>query len=251
MKEQKQPHIFVATPCYGGMCTGFFTQSLLQTPPILNQAGVNFSFCSMFNESLIQRARNALAHQFLLKPECTHLMFIDADIRFDANDILAMLKADKDIICGIYPKKEINWVTVHQAAAGGVPPDQLKNYTGSFVVNFVNGGNQQTVDLYSPMEVENGGTGFMLIRRNVLETLQKEVPSYINDVADLSGTQGPERIHEFFPVFIQKETQRLLSEDYAFCQIARKAGFKIYAAPWAKLAHIGTYIFEGRPVPAP
>lgn len=236
------------------MCAGFYTQSLLQTPPVLNQAGVNFSFCAMFNESLIQRARNALVSQFLKKPECTHLMFIDADIRFDANDILRMLREDKDIICGIYPKKEINWQTVAMVLQQGCPLDQVKNYTGSFVVNLIGGAQSVVVDLNTPIEVENGGTGFMLIKREVFEALEDKVDWYINDVLDLAGQQGPDRIYEFFPVYIQKKRgnqRRLLSEDYAFCQIARKHGFKIYAAPYAKLGHIGTYIFEGQPVPAP
>ena len=249
-----QPHIFLATPMYGGMCAGFYAQSLLQTPPVLNQAGVNFSFCAMFNESLIQRARNALVSQFLKKPECTHLMFVDADISFNPHDILTMLKADKDIIAGIYPKKEVNWHTVQMAVQQGVPVDQLKNYTGSFVVNLVGGAHQAVVDLNTPMEVENAGTGFMLIKREVFEDLEDKVDWYVNDVLDLAGQQGPDKIFEYFPVVIQKKKgnqRRLLSEDYAFCQIARKNGFSIYAAPWAKLTHIGTYMFSGQPVPAP
>ena len=251
-REKKQTHVFVATPMYGGMCLGFYAQSLLQTPPVLAQHGINFSFCAMFNESLIQRARNALVNQFLKKEEATHLMFIDADIRFDPVDIVRMLQADKDIICGIYPKKEINWFTVQRAVEQFVPTDQLKNHTGSFVVNLVGGAHEAVVDLNSPLEVLNGGTGFMLIKRQVFEKLKKKVPSYVNDVLDLAGQQGPDLIHEYFPVVIDKETNRLLSEDYAFCQLARKKGkMKIYAAPWAKLAHVGTYIFEGQPVPAP
>ncbi|NBO87112.1 MAG: hypothetical protein EBV00_02995, partial [Burkholderiaceae bacterium] len=74
---------------------------------VMKNVGWDMSFSSMFNESLIQRGRNALAHQFM-KTKCTHLLFIDADIKFDANDIIPMVLADKDIICGIYPKKEIN-----------------------------------------------------------------------------------------------------------------------------------------------
>lgn len=239
---------------YGGQCAGFFAQSLLQTPPVLNQAGINFSFCAMFNESLIQRARNALVSQFLKKPECTHLMFIDADIRFDPHDIVRMLQTNCDIIAGIYPKKEINWETVKMVSDQGCPPDQLKRFTGSFVVNLIGGARSATVDLNSPTEVENAGTGFMLIKREVFEALEDKVDYYVNDVLDLAGQQGPDVIREYFPVVIQKKKgnqRRLLSEDYAFCQIARKHGFRIFAAPWAKLGHIGTYIFEGAPIPAP
>ena len=62
----------------------------------------------LFNESLITRARNLLTHNFL-NSQASHLFFIDSDIKFSANDVLSMISADKDVICGVYPKKEINW----------------------------------------------------------------------------------------------------------------------------------------------
>ena len=120
VKEPVKPHIFVATPMYGGMCTGYFCNSLINMTNVMKNVGWDMSFSSMFNESLIQRGRNALVHQYLKTP-CTHLLFIDADIKFDANDIPLMVQADKDIICGIYPKKEINWHGVEQAVKQGEP----------------------------------------------------------------------------------------------------------------------------------
>jgi hypothetical protein len=204
----------------------------------------------MFNESLITRARNALAHQFL-KSDATHLFFIDADIKFEAVDVPAMIDADKDVICGIYPKKEINWDFVKMAISQGVPTDQLKYWTGSFVVNLANYEGSVTVPVNQPVEIWNGGTGFMLIKRQVFEQLAKKVPSYTNDVLDLSGTMGQDKIMEFFATSIEKGTNRLLSEDYHFCAIWRKARGKIYAAPWARLSHVGTYVFDGKLLPAP
>jgi hypothetical protein len=86
----------------------------------------------------------------------------------------------------------------------------------------------------------------MLIKREVFATLADKVPSYINDVTDLSGTIKQDEIKEYFATSIEEGTQRLLSEDYHFCNIWRKAGGKVWAAPWAQLAHIGTYAFEGQ-----
>jgi hypothetical protein len=60
-----------------------------------------------------------------------------------------------------------------------------------------------------------------------------------------------DRIWEYFPVFIEEGSERLLSEDYAFCKIARDNGIKIWAAPWVHLGHFGTYLFEGGLLPAP
>jgi hypothetical protein len=199
----------------------------------------------MFNESLITRARNALAHNFL-KTDCTHLMFIDADIRFNPGDIPPMVDADKEIICGIYPKKEINWQSVKDAVERGVAVDQLKHHTGSFVVNLVEYSPTVTVPINQPVEIWNGGTGFMLIKREVFEQLADKVPTYVNDVTDLSGSIKNDEIKEYFTTSIEEGTRRLLSEDYHFCNIWRKAGGKVWAAPWVQLAHIGTYAFEGQ-----
>ena len=250
-KEPVQPIIFIATPMYGGMCAGFYTQSILQSVSVLAQAGVQTQFSFMFNESLITRARNALAHTFL-KTNATHLMFIDADIKFRPEDIIEMIKANKDIICGIYPKKEINWHSTKQAMDAGVPHDQLKSYTGSFVVNLVDYRGEVTVPVAEPVEIFNGGTGFMLIKRKVFQKLKKTVPFYTNDVGDLSGQLNhAEVIHEYFATSIEPDSNRLLSEDYHFCRIWRLAGGKVYAAPWAQLGHLGSYLFEGQLTPAP
>ena len=250
-KEPVQPIIFIATPMYGGMCAGFYTQSILQSVSVLAQAGIQTQFSFMFNESLITRARNALAHTFL-KTNATHLMFIDADIKFRPEDIIEMIKANKDIICGIYPKKEINWDSVKKAMDAGVPQNQLKSYTGSFVVNLVDYQGEVTVPIGQPVEIFNGGTGFMMIKKEVFEQLADKVPSYFNDVNDLNGQMSMrEEIKEYFATSIEPETGRLLSEDYHFCYIWRKSGGKVFAAPWCQLSHIGTYAFEGQLIPAP
>jgi hypothetical protein len=236
--------LFISTPMYGGQCFGFYTQSLLQLNNKLRDANIESMMSFMFNESLITRARNALAHQFL-KTDCTHLFFIDADIRFNAADVIPMLEADKDIICGIYPKKEINWDSVKRAMDAGVPNDQLKWHTGSFVVNLVGYAGEVTVPVNEPVEIWNGGTGFMIIKREVFEKLADKVPSYTNDVTDLAGNIKADEIKEFFATSIEPGTNRLLSEDYHFCRIWREAGGQVWAAPWAHLSHIGSYVFEG------
>lgn len=244
--KTEKPIIFIATPMYGGMATGTYTSSLMQTPIVLSQNGIGMYYAHMMNESLIPRARNKLAHDFLNSP-ATHLMWVDADIGFNPTDIVSMVEADKDIICGLYPKKEINWHRVAKAVMDGVPAEELKNHVGSFVVNLVNEDDGRSVDPTQPMEIANGGTGFMLVTREVFDTLAKTVPEYTNDMyAAVDVVQKPMIIKEFYDCSIDETSgNRLLSEDYHFCKIARDAGYKIYAAPWVKLSHTGTYIFDG------
>jgi hypothetical protein len=250
-KENKMSSIFIATPMYGGMCTGYYTQSLLQLSDLLKQNGIGNTFSFMFNESLITRARNSLTNAFLKHSDATHLLFIDADIHFNPQDVLNLLAEDKDIICGIYPKKEINWGSVKRAVENNVPENELKHHTGSFVVNLVGYVGEVTVPVNEPAEIFNGGTGFMLIKREVFEKMKDNVPFYLNDVADLGGSmQQQEQITEFFATSIEPETGRLLSEDYHFCYNWRKLGGKVYAAPYCKLSHIGTYAFDGKLIPS-
>jgi hypothetical protein len=247
MTEQKpMAGIFIATPMYGGLCTGGYALGLLNCVATLAKNNMQMYYAYMMNESLITRARNRLAYDFL-DSDATHLMFIDADISFKSEDIVKMVNADKDIICGLYPKKEINWEAVSSAAKSGVDYTELSNYTGSFVVNLVGGVREQTGNINDPMEIDNGGTGFMLIKRGVFEYLLDKVPTYTNDMVLLVEKNPTKKIiHEFFDTSIDEETNRLLSEDYHFCKIARKHGFKIYAAPWAQLTHSGTYNFSGQ-----
>lgn len=240
-----QTKVFIATPMYGGMCTGFYTQSLLLMQNVFAQNNISSAISFVFNESLIQRARNSLAHAFL-KTDCTHLLFIDADLRFDGAGVYKMIEADKDVICGIYPKKEINWPMVRKAIESGVPDDQLKHHTGSWVINLVDYMGTQSVRTDEPFEIWAGGTGMMLIKREVFEKLKEVTESYCNDMVDLSGSlQDKERIYNFFSLSIEPGTERLLSEDYHFCREWREIGGKVWAAPWMTPGHIGTYIFEG------
>jgi hypothetical protein len=239
------PHLFVATPMYGGMCNGSYTLGMIQMVATFTQAQVPFQFAYMMNESLITRARNSLAHDFL-QTDCSHLMFIDADIGFNPSDILKMINTNKDIICGIYPKKEINWVDVSEAVKKGVPPDQLSQHTGAFVLNLPAGIQSATGNINEPIEISNGGTGFMLIKRDVFDKLADKVPSYTNDMYHAVDTVREVKvIKEYFATSIDEESNRLLSEDYHFCKIAREAGFKVWCAPWASFSHTGSYNFSG------
>lgn len=236
---------------YGGLCHGAYLQGMMQICDMFRQLGWSYTLSMMFNESLIPRARNALVAQFL-KSDCTHLFFIDADIRFNAAEIGPMVESGKDVICGIYPKKEINWPAIRNAINAGVPDNQLKFYSGSFVVNLVNYEGSVTVPINTAVEIWEGGTGFMMIRRNAFEQVEPHCEWYHNDVHGSAAIR--EKITEYFATSIIKiidekgeEYRRLLSEDYHFCHTWRnKCGGKVYAAPWVTLAHFGTYAFEGQ-----
>lgn len=240
--DKKRPSIMIATPMYGGMCTGTYVQGLLFTMSKMREVGVNVSWCQITNESLITRARNELVRIFLDSPH-DYLMFIDADIGFDGEAILQLMAADKDVACGIYPKKEVNWESVKRAALDG--KTDLHDHAGAFVFNMIGSSDAET-DESGCFEVRHGGTGFMLIKRGVFEHLKPHVPTY-----RVSSFQDPETgeylkplTHEFFATSIDA-SGALLSEDYHFCELVRAHGGNIWANPFIRLTHTGTYVFEG------
>lgn len=232
--------LMIATPMYGGMCSGHYTAGLIKTFVTLQNAGVQVYWSQLMNESLITRARNELVYMFL-ESDCDYLMFIDADISFDGNAVGFLLNGQRDIACGIYPKKEIDWVQVSRAAKEG--QDGLRDYGGAFVLNMVAG--ESKTDEKGFIEVRHGGTGFMLIKRQVFEKLKDHVPTYRSStVKDENGNYRRPLIHEYFATSIDS-TGALLSEDYHFCELWRKHGGKIYATPFIKLEHVGTYVYTG------
>lgn len=233
--------LLIATPMYGGMCSGEYTRSSLGIIPTMQANGIDVSFAYIYNNSLITSARDQLA-AICLSHDFTHMMFIDADIKFNAADILSMLKADKDVIAGVYPKKEINWHMVHQQVIAGAKPEELTNFTGSLVVNLVDNEKERVVKANEPLEVFGAGTGFMLIKRSVFERLEPHVEKYIDSTSETE-------INSFFFLMKDPDTKKQLSEDYAFCRLCRQHGIKIHVAPWVRLGHSGTYLFEGSVVP--
>jgi hypothetical protein len=215
--------------------------------------GIGIHFYYLFNESLIQRARNYIADEFL-RSDCTHLLFIDADIGFNPRDVLGLLAVQisdpekYNIVTGLYPKKTIAWEKVQKAAAAGKGdenPFDLEQYTADYVFNPVN--RVSSFNISEPLEIGEGGTGFMLIPRATFEKFAAAYPelSYKPDHVRTDQFDGSREIHAYFDCIIDPETKRYLSEDYFFCKKARQAGMQIWTCPWMQLQHIGSYIFKG------
>lgn len=232
--------VLIATPMYGGMCTGEYTRSMTGVVSELAAQNIKVAFAFLYNDSLITNARNKLATVFM-EHDFTHLMFIDADIGFQASDIIGLLNADKDVIAGIYPKKVINWNRVESAVKAGVATEELQFHTGDLVVSLVDHERERVVKFTEPVEVYGAGTGFMLIKRTVLEALKDKVDTYLDN--------DGKSLYEYFFLVKDPVLKQQLTEDYAFCRLCRMNGFKIYVAPWVKLSHTGSYIFTGQPIP--
>ena len=259
INELRKKKIFVGTPMYGGQCHGMYTKASCDLATTATKYGMDIKFFYLFNESLITRARNYLVDEFLRSPY-THLMFIDSDINFNPQDVLALASLcneDKPIIGGPYPKKCIAWEKVRNAVDAGLAdedPTILEKFTGDFVFNPTAGTTQIKID--EPTEVLEVGTGFVMIAREVFEKFREEYPqfSYKPDHNRSEHFDGKRYIHAFFDTVIDNEayagkgaagSDRYLSEDYMFCQFARRIGFTTWLCPWMEVNHVGTYVFNG------
>lgn len=253
VSELRKRKILVATPMYGGMCGGQYTKSTADLAKLGAAYGMTIDFFYLFNESLITRARNYCADEFLRHEGYTHLMFIDSDIGFNPQDVLSLAaiadpESDKDILCGPYPKKTISWEKIKLAVDKGFAdnnPQDLARFVGDYVFNPVQGATEIAIE--EPVEVMEGGTGFMMIQRKTFEKYAEAYPElmYLPDHVRSENFDGTREIMCFFDALIDPKSKRYLSEDYMFCQWAREIGLKVWFCPWMQLTHMGSYTFGG------
>jgi hypothetical protein len=234
-----RPHIHFCTPCYGGQVTEPYFSSFIRLQALLTHHQINFSLSTVTTESLITRGRNTLVAFFMANPDATHLMFIDADIRFDAESVLKLLRADKDVIAGVYPKKGLNWARIKENAPKS-SPENLKLYGSQYAVNVLPEANPQG-DL---LEVRDVGTGFLMIKKTAIEKLAAAHPElHYRDNLNLEPRLHP-HLFALFDTTIDAEGN-YLSEDYTFCRRWRKLGEKIWIDTSINLDHVGNYTFNG------
>jgi hypothetical protein len=208
-------------PCYSGLINESTFISMLKFMATANRLGISFTVDTMVNESLIPRGRNSLVAKFLaFEPKSTHLMFVDADIGFEPEEVLKLVLANKDVSGGLYPKKSL--------------PIQ-------YVVNRTE--NSKTEG--SLVTVSNLGTGFMLIKRQVIETMIQRRPDlHYVDAIGLDPKFDPFK-YALFDTQIDPITKEYLSEDYYFCKLWKEMGGEIWADLSIKLDHSGYYKFSG------
>jgi hypothetical protein len=252
VSDLQKKKLFVATPMYGGACAGMYARSIADLSAICAKYEIPLQLYYLFNESLITRARNYCVDEFL-RSDATHLMFIDSDIGFNPQDVIALLalqtdESEYDIIGGPYPKKCISWEKIKIAVDKGFAdedPNNLEKFVGDYVFNPKGGAKE--IPINAPVEVMEMGTGFMMIRRKTFDVYKEAFPhlSYKPDHIRTAAFDGSREIHAYFDCIIDPVSKRYLSEDYMFCYNTEKAGMKVWLCPWMSMQHVGSYNFGG------
>jgi hypothetical protein len=127
--------LFLSTPCYGGLCLEKYMSSIIKLQLLLIKEKIQLYIDTTENESLVHRARNVAVGRFMQKTDCDYFMFVDADIDFDPESVVRLVKSGHDLSVACYPKKVVMW----EQAANAVKEGDERNMamlSSSLVVNF-------------------------------------------------------------------------------------------------------------------
>jgi hypothetical protein len=237
-----KPFVVVATPCYGGLVNQAYMLSILKLLQCASGGAFELDVVLLGGDSLITRSRSVLVSRFLDNARATHLMFIDADIAFEPEQFLRLLRLDKDFAAGAYPLKQIDWRQLPKRAIGGEP---LAAAGLSYVGQICEGGALRREGGFATAKY--AGTGFQLIRRQVFARLMEAHPELkFRSVHTLTNeTPNSDNLYALFECAIDRETGAYLSEDYAFCALWRALGGEIWLDLESKLTHAGMSSYEG------
>ncbi|HTJ57816.1 MAG TPA: hypothetical protein VL418_09675 [Devosiaceae bacterium] len=236
-----QINLAIATPCFAGQISVRFAASLFKLQKALRDYG-NIDLKVLFKDgdALITRARASLLSQFLDDPASTHLLYIDADIGFEPEQVLRLIACGAEMCAAVYPIKNIDWDRVRSSIAAGRDP-------GSAALNYV-----FEVDNPEAVTASNGfvrvryaGTGFLMIRRPALERMCQNHPElkYRRDHSFDASAQSENRFALFDCMIAEDGTY--LSEDFAFCKRWTNMGGEIWADLGSRLDHVGPMVFHG------
>lgn len=163
----------------------------------------------------VDDGRNRLVRDFL-ETDCEQLIFLDVDVFWLESDFKKLVEHNRDIVAGIYP---------------------LKSADEDYPVKPLPG--ERWADEYGLVEVEGVPTGFLKIKRRVLEALYPTVPHH------RSKEDGYGRMP--IPVIFERTLNGMSRRggDIEFCKKAREAGFKVYVDPYMQLGHTGQQHWNG------
>ena len=232
--------LFISTPCYDAMMTMQYTISLLNLTNLLNREKIQFVIDFIGNESLIPRARNNSLGKFM-ESDFTHLLFIDSDIEFPAQAVLDLLNFDKDVVCCAYPKKDYNWNRFMASMQKETTSKESSDSRGlDFSYNAIYDNDKNLIKKGDFLKVRHASTGFMMIKREILESLANK-PNALNLRTDSLYTTERELCGLFCCMIQDKQ---YLSEDFSFCERVNNIEGDVWINIHHNLNHIGKYSFK-------
>ena len=96
---------FIATPAYDGKFDNDYVVSMAETCMVAPQFKILPQLTTMRNGAFIDVARNRFVEMFL-KSDCTHLFFIDADLKWEPRAFIGLVRSGLPVCAGIYRKRQ-------------------------------------------------------------------------------------------------------------------------------------------------
>ncbi|MGI9489089.1 MAG: hypothetical protein ACR2RF_25030 [Geminicoccaceae bacterium] len=196
--------VMLATTAYDSPDASY-TFSIQRSREALREEGIQSAYLLLSGNCHVDDARNNVVQQFLLS-DCTDLVFIDADVSWRPEALVELCKYSCDLVGGVYPFRR---------------PD-----LGSMPVRMIHGVTEPVDGL---LEVEGLPSGFMRIRRHVMEKLAKTAKCYQNKTERRSKV----------PILFERAYSRgsRIGGDINFCLKWRASGGKVHAAYEMQLGH--------------
>lgn len=213
--------LFVALPAYDFKVSLKLAVSLARFAQVAPQHGITLHIGSICGCSVVSRARNLLAAD-MLESECSDLLFIDSDINFEPEDILRLMAWGSD------PKKGI---------VAGVPRTRSEDKVYITTLDKDENGDL-TMNGMGLVRAKRVATAFMLVRREVFETLAREHPEW-----QYRDNRAERTLTAMFDFMLTEEGY--IGEDFLFCDRAREHGFEVWIDPTIELGHMGVQEFKG------
>jgi hypothetical protein len=175
--------ILLGTPVHGGtICLGYH-EAIIGMLGFFHQNFPNIQFEQHSPvSSMVTFARNLLASMVLNDKSYSHLLFIDSDMVFSPALIARMIAFNKPVVGCICPMKTFDYGWFH--ASGVVHEDPMvarllaTSYVSGEALMTTTGPNgelqREIVDGFA--RAHFGGTGIMLIRRDVFERIKERYP---------------------------------------------------------------------------
>jgi hypothetical protein len=240
-----QIHLVVATPCFGGQVSSIYASSIFRLQSALrSMSNVDLKVHLRDGDALITRARANLVTLFLDDPAATHLLFVDADVGFTPEQVFRLIACGADVVAGVYPIKRVNWTKAKRALDAARP--NLPAASLDYVLEIEDPDHVVVVNGFA--RVRYAGTGFLMIRRHVLETMCRHAayaPLQFFREHSHDALAGSSNRFALFECMIDPATGTYLSEDFAFCKRWTDIGGQIWADLESRLDHVGPSVFHG------
>jgi hypothetical protein len=237
--------ILLATPAYGDMFYTPYVSSVIRMQRQLARDKHELIFAAISYADIVE-SRNFLLTHWYDKTDASHLLFVDADMGFDAKLITDMIALKKPLVGVVAPKRQVDLNRLAGLAARGEKAERAIARSHAFLVRPVaRAGKQRIVNGF--MEVEGCGAGIMLVERGLVKTMLETLPE-LNDTGAKNTSPLAKNldrlIRAFDPVTVKGAR---LSEDYSFCHRWRvRCGGEIWANISHPITHVGLHRYSGR-----